>query len=38
MKAYICRMYRKEYGKYGDYREYIEWVVRKVGTGTAIAR
>jgi transposase len=38
IKAYIRRMYRKEYGKYGDYREYVEWVVRKVGTGAATAR
>jgi transposase len=38
MKAYIRRTYRKELGKYSDYREYIEWVVRKVGTGDAAAR
>jgi len=38
MKSYICRTYCKEYGKYSDYREYIEWVVREVGTSAAAAR
>ena len=38
LKAYIRRTYRREHGKHGDYREYIEWVVRKVGTGAAAAR
>jgi hypothetical protein len=38
MKSYIRRTYRKEHGKHSDYREYIEWVVRKVGTGAAAAR
>jgi hypothetical protein len=38
MKAYIHRIYRKEYGKYSDYREYIKLVVRKVSTSATVAR
>lgn len=38
MKVYIRRTYRREHGNYESYRDYLEWVVRKVGTGAEAAK
>jgi transposase len=39
LKAFIRRHYRKERHNYRTYQEFLEWAVRKVGTGTgAVSR
>jgi transposase len=38
LKAFIRRTYRKEKGKHETYRDYLEWAIRKCGTGPEVAR
>jgi transposase len=38
MKAFIRRTYRGERHKHDTYQYYLEWVIRKVGTGADAAR
>jgi transposase len=38
LKAYIRRYYRREHRKFDDYQSFLEWAVRKVGTGVGARR
>jgi transposase len=38
LKAYIRRYYRTQFHKFHDYQAFLEWAIRKVGTGPSAAR
>jgi len=38
LKAYIRRHYRRKKHEFNDYQSFLEWAVRKVGTGTDACR